>query len=540
MPVRLLPPVSLHRLTRAGLLLFFLWLTGRFWHPYYGFTRFLQMDEASAATTLPELRAAPIFLYADGYDGHYYAQLAARPAVRDPALAGAIDSVGYRARRILLSWVAWAAGGGDPVAAVRAYAALNLAIWAGLAALLWRIFPAAGWRETLAWGGVLFSAGVMHSVRLALTDLAGLALLTGALWLVERGREKWAAGFLAAAGLVRETALLGAVALLPPGRATRGDWLRAAGWMLLCAVPLVAWVGYLRAVWGWSEPGLGNFAPPFAGWAAKGAAALSGLLSEPDRYLALTTLLAFVALTVQAAFVVLQPRPRDRWWRLGAVHVGLLALLGTAVWEGHPGAATRILLPLTLAFNVLAVRGRAGAGWLVAGNLSVLAGVLIFWSVPQHPHELAAGRSRGGGYVVRTDARWYPAEQGRDKTWAWCAQTGGVDIRWWPRADGPVEMRMAVRGITLRPLEIRQAGRVLWSGEVGEKLQWIGLSGVTARDGHAGLEIHSGTAPVREGTPLPSAGAPASGSGFRAPFVAKPGQTGGRELGFALYGVRIN
>ena len=64
------------------------------------------MDAASAAATLPELRAAPIFTYADGYDGHYYAQLAARPAVNDPALSGAIDNVGYRARRILFSWLA--------------------------------------------------------------------------------------------------------------------------------------------------------------------------------------------------------------------------------------------------------------------------------------------------------------------------------------------------------------------------------------------------------------------------------------------------
>jgi len=124
-----LRPETLSRVVRVALLVFFAWLTGRFWHPYYGFTRFLQMDEISAANTLPELRTAPIFLYEYGYDGHYYAQLAARPAVSDPALSGAIDSVGYRARRILLSWTAWVVGGGDPVAAVRAYAWLNLVIW---------------------------------------------------------------------------------------------------------------------------------------------------------------------------------------------------------------------------------------------------------------------------------------------------------------------------------------------------------------------------------------------------------------------------
>ena len=108
------------RLARVVLLVFFAWLAGRFWHPYYGFTRFLQMDAASLAATLPELRPAPIFTYDAGYDGHYYAQLAARPLVNDPALSGAVDSVGYRARRMLLSWTAWVVGGGDAVAAVRA------------------------------------------------------------------------------------------------------------------------------------------------------------------------------------------------------------------------------------------------------------------------------------------------------------------------------------------------------------------------------------------------------------------------------------
>lgn len=71
----------------------------------------------------------------------------------------------------------------------------------------------------------------------------------------------------------------------------------------------------------------------------------------------------------------------------------------------------------------------AGAGWLVSGNLSVLSGVLVFWTVPHNPHELAAGRTADGAYVALTDARWYPAERDRDNTWAWCAQAGGIDLK---------------------------------------------------------------------------------------------------------------
>lgn len=510
-------PVHVHRLVRVVLLAGFVWLVGRHGHPYYGFTRFLQLDEISAAATLPELRDASLFIHQHGYDGHYYAQLAARPAVNDPALAASIDNVGYRARRILLSWMAWAVGGGDPVAAVRAFAWLNLALWAVLAALLWRIFPCSGWRETLAWAGMLFSAGVLHSVRLSLTDLLALVLVAGAAMLAGRERRGFAATLLGLGGLARETALLGAVTLLPQGRGTPADWSRTAGWFALIAAPLALWMVYLRSVLGPTEPGLANFTLPLAGWAAKWGEAIHRLRTEPDRYLALTVLFAHVALTVQAGYLLLRPKPHDRWWRLGAVYGGLMLLLGTAVWEGHPGAATRVLLPLTLAFNVLAVCARAAAGWLVAGNLSVLSGVLILWLVPQSIHELAAGRLEGGSYVVHTDDRWHPAERSPTQTWAWTATGGRLRFDFQPSADVVRKVRLAVLGLTPRPLEIRQDGRVLWSGGIEDKLQWIELPAVAVIRGRAELELHSPKAPGKENA-----------------------DAGGRELGFAVYGVRFD
>lgn len=51
---------------RAAAMLFFLWLAGRFWHPHFGFTRFLQLDAQSAAATLPELRDAPLYTVTTG------------------------------------------------------------------------------------------------------------------------------------------------------------------------------------------------------------------------------------------------------------------------------------------------------------------------------------------------------------------------------------------------------------------------------------------------------------------------------------------
>jgi hypothetical protein len=285
--------------------------------------------------------------------------------------------------------------------------------------------------------------------------------------------------------------------------------------LALIAAPLAMWLVYLRTALGPTEPGLGNFMLPVAGWAEKWGEALRRLHTEPDYYLALTTLLAHLALTVQTAYLVFRPRPQDGWWRLGAVYGALMLLLGTAVWEGHPGAATRVLLPLTLAFNVQVVGARASWAWLVFGNLSVLSGVLVLWQVPPGTHELAAGRTAAGSYVVHTDAKWYETETGRTRNWAWCAQAGGIRIDFQPRTDGALSLQVAVKGFTPRPLEIKQGGRVLWRGDAAEQIRWISLPAVAVTSGHAQLE-------------------------FISPAPPAPESPGGRELGFAVYGVKVD
>lgn len=513
----MLAPAFRHHLLRGLLIAGFLWLVGRHWHPYFGFTRFLQLDAWSAGVTVPELRDAPIFTYKDGYDGHYYAQLAARPAVDDPVLKVSIDDVAYRARRILLSWIAWVVGGGDPVAAVRTYAWLNLVVWGGLAALLWRVFPATGWRETLAWAGILFSAGVLHGVRLALTDPLALLLVAGATVLAVRGRLGPAAGWLAIGGLARETVLLGGVTLLPEKPTRMADFRRVALWGLLVVLPLVAWLLYLRVVLGTSKAGVANFYLPFAGWVAKWSECLGWLRSEPDHFLAITTLLGHVALTAQFLYLAWRREIQNPWWRLGAVYGGLMIFLGTAVWQGHPGAAARVLLPLTLAFNVLAVSHRAGPAWLLLGNLSVLSGVLTFWNVPVLTHEVAAGRVAGSAYVVRGDDRWYPSEGTPTRLWAWNPGDGRLQLDLHPRADGAHRVKIALRSVNSRTVEIKTAGRLLWRGEIGVKTQWIELPEIAFVRGRVFLDLHSDAPPVRENA-----------------------DAGGRALGFAVYGVKLD
>ena len=420
------------RLARLALLLAFAFLIGRFWSPYYGFTPLLQANEDTEALLPASLRDAPIFIHRDAgrYDGAYYAQIATSPALRDPELEIAVDDLGYRARRILLSAVAWVAGGGDPVEAVHAYAWLNVILWFLLAWILWLILPAGGgWRNTLAWGGLLLASGTLASVRLALTDLAATLLLAAGLLLIERGRLKASMMCFGFAGLARETALLGTGALWPEGKWTKAQLVQKGALVALAALPLVGWWSYVRLSVGSSSAGSGNFMLPLAGWLGKWRElwALTGV--EANHGLLLGGWLDGMALTVQAAFLLAYRDSRSAWWRVGVLFLALGSVLGTSVWEGLPGAYSRVLLPVALIFNVLAARRRAALGWLVMGNLSVVSGVWSFHGAPGAPHTLTSAATGEHRYVLETDERWSVAEWNSKWRWSWCNGEGALSFR---------------------------------------------------------------------------------------------------------------
>ncbi len=138
-------------------------------------------------------------------------------------------------------------------------------------------------------------------------------------------------------------------------------------------------------------------------------------------------------LTVQGAFFLYHRRWADAWWRVGASGVAMMGLLGTSVWEGHPGAATRVLLPMSVAFAVLAVRSRAGWGWIMAGSLTVFSGTLALWDVPHDSRELAAGRFARGSYVAKIESGWFGAERNGRAVWSWAATQGTLSLETAPR-----------------------------------------------------------------------------------------------------------
>jgi hypothetical protein len=492
----------------------FLALVIRFWHPVYGFTVFYQLDAPNDDLKITAFRELPVYVHRDtgGYDGLYYAQIAHDPTLRDPELPRAMDNFAYRARRILPPALAWLLGAGRPAWIIHTYALLNLAVWLALAGILWRLLAVRDARTWLAWAGVLFSAGALSSVRLALTDLTALTMIAGAVLAAERARPRLAAAALAFAGLARETSLLVAAGLVEaPWFSRRNLWR-----LFVVAVPLALWLGYVRWRVGPADAGWANFTWPGAGLVEKWQANFAALATVADRPLAWTTGLATLALTVQAAFFFIRPRFGDRWWRIGTAHFVMLLFLGTAVWEGYPGAATRVLLPLNLAFNVVVCRSRAALAWLILGNLTVFAGLLALRDVPQDPSELVAQRLGSGTAIVRFGPDWFGREQDRKHVWLWTASRGTLRLEARPAARTALRLEFALRSLTPRTVILKQDGREVWRGDTTASL-------------------------TRHSVNLPASAAVDSMLEFSssAPAVPESPAAGARELSFALYDLRL-
>ena len=223
------------------------------------------------AQALPAVRALPHVVYPDswGYDGQFYAQLALEPTLRDPALLRALDAPSYRARRMLFSWSAYAAGLGRPAWVLQAYAWQNVIAWLVLAVLLLSWCPPGSARHFAAWFACLFTNGMLASVRQALTDGPSMVLIAVSVLATERGRSGLATGIVALAGLGRETNILAGAALAPPPDARATSLARYAVRGLLIVLPLVAWTAYVRYTLGSADAGIATLDVPLRSFLQK-------------------------------------------------------------------------------------------------------------------------------------------------------------------------------------------------------------------------------------------------------------------------------
>jgi hypothetical protein len=458
----------------AAVLAFGAWQTRLFYVPGQGFTSMITFGTKVHERYLPELKAVNHYEMPDsyGYDAQWYAQMAMRPRMADPALNSAVDWLHYRARRILFPAVAWLLGGGNPARALHVYAFENVVCWFALALLLFRWLPPDSWGNCGRWAAVLFSFGLVFSVERALLEGPSLLLLAIAMALIESKRPWLGSLVLGISGLGKETNILGGVGL-PLDWPTRGrEW---AAWILrwiVVAAPLLIWVAYLRRHLGPGDDiGDRNFAAPFAGLAHKLGASFRRL-SAPgyDSTIAWYDLLTVAGLLTQFAFFAVRPRWRDPWWRIGATYALLMVFLGDAVWENYPTAAARVLLPMTLAFNLIVPRGRGWTLLLLAGNIGILSSAEIHRPPDRDSYVVEGPRylhiDSANGAVVDAafgPVNWGPAERTIWQYWRWSEGDCTVTIRN-PR-DFTIEsqIRLKFRTPTQRRATVTQAGRVLWS-----------------------------------------------------------------------------
>lgn len=362
------------------LVLGFLAMVGSYYSPETGFTSFLTLPARNHAFELPAVQAVPHAHNDDGgYDGQFYAQMAVDPLLKNPAIDDALDTPAYRSHRILFSWTAWAIGLGRPAWVLHAYAVQNVFAWLVLAGVLLIWFPPRDGRTLVLWAGVLFSHGLLSSVRNAVPDGPSVLLTAAAVIAADRARPWLSAMITGVAGLGRETNVLAGVVLLPTVR----RWRVMA--LILCVVPLAFWLDYLRSVYGADVLTGGNsITVPLSGlwWKVKtttASIAASGL--TPATLASATALLAFLAQGVALAWCTREwrgTRLGSRSWLLVAWTFLLLGLVAhPVVWEGVPGAIGRVTLPLTVGVNALLAAQPRPPWWLIImANLGVVSGLM--------------------------------------------------------------------------------------------------------------------------------------------------------------------
>jgi hypothetical protein len=378
----------------ACVLVFFVGVAG-FYRPGLGFTSMLLFGRDFEARVIPELRHEPHFVVAaKGYDGQFYAQLAAKPVPWDPDVQRALDNPPYRSGRIVTSLVAYALAGGNPARAMHLFAVQNIVVWCGLAWLLLAWFPPGTAWDFVCWAGLLFSAGTLMSVCRALPDLSAFTLIVAALRLWERKRPTATASLLGLAGLVRETSILGAAMLAERPNDRRSAW-RTLGRLALVVSPAVALMLVLRFSVGKSGAVSDNFGLPFAGLIKRIV-----LIGHDGIVKSAGVVLTLASIVVQAGFFAFRARLGEARGRLGLVYVVLFAFTNEAIWSGYPGSAPRVLLPLLFAFNLSVPRTPRHWPLLLLGNLSVVTG----WHNLMHPPKPAAAATTAGIQPVREAA----------------------------------------------------------------------------------------------------------------------------------------
>lgn len=458
---------TLIRVAKTLVVVCFLILVARFYLPGKGMTALIGFGENFENQYIPELKNLPHYSERDsfGYDGQWYAQIAIRPDPTDPEMIPAVDNLPYRTRRILFCWTAYLLGLGKPAYILQVFALQNIIGWLLLALLMQRWFPATTFDHLFRWAAVLLSYGLCASVHYSLTDGPSLLLIAVGVALIEAGKPWRAALVLGVSSLGKETNILGSAGIVRPDYRTLKEWFSAAVRVAITVAPLLIWTYYIFRVHGSSEAmsGSRNFAPPFVAISQKIHFTISWLLEGGnDARYARGTLYVMVALVTQFLLLVLRPQPSQPWWRVAIGYCVLMVFLGEAVWEGYPGAASRVLLPMTLAFNVLVPRGKFWWIVLLLGNASIFASSDLARPPAGNGYKLVespgVAKIAGSKPALRVDftSGWYPAERSQFEHWRWTQQRAEMSI--FNSTNEPIVLNVEFEAAALSPRMVRFAG----------------------------------------------------------------------------------
>lgn len=367
-----------------ALVILFLASVSRFYHPGTGFTALIGFP-AGHESEAPAMRGVPHYSYPAwaSYDGQFYAQRALDPLCRDPLVDRAMDLPPFRARRILFSWTAYGLGLGRPAWIIEVYALQNVVCWLLLAWLLARWIAPASPRGCALWTACMFSHGLLWSTRFALLDGPSLLLTVCAVQAVERGRPLLSAMIVGVSGLARETNIL--VAAAQPLPRDRRGWLRLAAAGALALIPLVLWEDYLRSIYRSTiAAGADSLGAPGVALAQQWMHSFGELRTEGILSTAWLPFGLVSSLVAQAIYVTARRKYASPWWRVAAAYVVLMLMLDRVLADPTTGAISRVLLPLTVGFNILLAdesRPLTFWSWFAAGNLHLLSSprVMPFW-----------------------------------------------------------------------------------------------------------------------------------------------------------------
>ena len=344
-----------------------------------GFLELIYFGQAFEQQSLPEIKEIdPPRNYEYGYDGQFYAQLAISPLLQDPHLEEALDNPEYRAQRIGLPALANILGLGKPVAVLQVYALLNFVFWIILLLVLIRMITVDTLRGPLILMAILWSTGTLTSLSRSLTDMPAVTL---GLIAVTTNR-KWLSStlLLTCGSLIKETSILSFTAIPVDGIFKKSGFSKVVISGVIMSLACYLWYIYVQQnITAHNAVNLLGISWPIVGFLSKIATAIPDFKnawsheSLPQNIFKLYEVLAPLSLFIQAIYLLIKVRIKDQIWRFGVGFVLLMLILSMAVWK-EQFAYCRVLLPLTVSFNLLIYKfesGKSFYSWFVAGNIGL-------------------------------------------------------------------------------------------------------------------------------------------------------------------------